>query len=372
MTVSVTRSAKSRFPHSGVYVKSTGHSRPAPSPPAAFEDRDLQTISVILPNYNHGSELHTSLLATASQTRPADEIIVIDDASTDGSVAIIKGLARRFPNIRLLRNVENCGVSKTVSRGLAAARGDYVVMASADERMLPTMIERLSAAARAFPTARMIASSYTQWWPDRDEIRVHGRDSELGPWFLSSPEAAYLSPERLHELLRSSFVWLAINTAMFARSALVEVGGYDPALRWHGDWFVSYAIAFRYGVVFVPESLALFRESKRSYSAAGMLDPRQQRAVALAIQRKLRDSQFVDLYRALKRSPMAMSTFVRPTILALIGRPAMYPMLLAILRWWVVQVMRGRRPAVWARLLHGGRLPGPPALPRTGEVCTSK
>jgi glycosyltransferase involved in cell wall biosynthesis len=327
----------------------------------------VPSISVILPNYNHGTELHTSLLAAATQTLPADEIIVIDDASTDSSIAIIEGFAERFPNIRLLRNAERRGVSTTVSRGLAEARGDYVVMASADEKMLPTMIERLSAAADCFPAARMIVSSYTQWWPERDDIQVHGPDSELGPWFLSSPEPAYLSPERLHELLKRSFVWLGINTAMFARAALVEVGGYDPALRWHSDWFASYAIAFKYGVVVVPESLALFREAEGSYSAVGMRDRRQQQAVVLAIQRKLKDPRFAYFYHAIKRSPMAMSPFMRPTLRALITQPSMYSMMLAVVPWWLRQVMRGRRPAAWARLLHRGRLPGPNIVRPAGE-----
>ncbi len=325
----------------------------------------MPSVSVILPNYNHSKELRISLLAAATQTRSADEIIIIDDASTDASLSVIEGFAGRFSNIRMLRNSERCGVSKTVSRGLAEARGDYVVMASADEKMLPTMIERLLAAARAFPQARMITSSYTQWWPERDEVCVHGRDSENGPWFLGTSEPAFISPERLHQLLRLSFVWFGINTAMFDRSVLVEVGGYDPDLRWHSDWFVSYAIAFKYGAVVVPESLALFREAEHSYSAVGMRDARQQRDVALAIQRKLRDPQFDYFYRAVMRSPAVISTFLRPTLLALPRHPSMYPMLLAILRWWFLEVMHGRRPGAWARLLHGGKMPQP-VLPPDG------
>lgn len=319
----------------------------------------MSTISIILPNYNHGKELHTSLLAAATQNVAADEIVVVDDASTDSSVEIIEQFAARFPAIRLLRNTERGGVAKAVSRGLEAARGDYVVMASADEKMRPIMIESLSVAARAFPTAKMITSTYTQWWPERDEIREHGPDSELGPWFLTSPKTTFISPQNLHALLRRSFVWLGVNTAMFSRSALVEVGGYDPALRWHGDWFLSYAIAFKYGVVVVPRSLALFREAGGSYSALGMRDPKEQRGVALAIQRKLMEPRFNYFHRAAMRSPVVMSTFMRQTILGLIAHPSMYPMLLAILRWWALEVLRGRRPGAWARLLHGGSLPKP-------------
>ncbi len=322
----------------------------------------MSTVSIIMPNYNHGKELHVSLLAAATQSVAADEIIVVDDDSTDASVEIIEQFATHFPNVRLLRNAEHAGVAKAVSLGLEAARGDYVVMASADEKMLPTMIENLSAVSRRFPAAQMITSAYTQWWPERNEIRVHGPDSELGPWFLPSPDPSFIAPEQLHRFLRRSFVWLAVNSAMFSRASILEAGGYDPALRWHSDWFLSYAIAFKYGVVVVPKSLALFREVGESYSRKGMRDPQQQRDVAMAIQNKLLEDRFNYFRRAAMRSPVIMSTFMRQTILGLMSRPSMYPMLRAILRWWVLEVVRGRRPGAWARFLHGGSLPKPKAV----------
>ena len=88
------------------------------------------TLSVVLPNYNHAKFIGRALAALLGQERAADEIIVIDDGSTDDSVAVIERIAATAPAIRLLRNPNNVGVIPTLQRGLEAARGKYVYFAA--------------------------------------------------------------------------------------------------------------------------------------------------------------------------------------------------------------------------------------------------
>ena len=83
------------------------------------------TLSVILPNYNHAKFVGCALMALVAQERAPDEIIVIDDGSTDDSVAVIERLAAGAPTIRLLRNDRNIGVITTLQRGLREARGTH-------------------------------------------------------------------------------------------------------------------------------------------------------------------------------------------------------------------------------------------------------
>src|SRR5258708_21326797 len=95
------------------------------------------TLSVVLPNYNHAKFIGRALAALLGQERAADEIIVIDDGSTDDSVAVIERIAAAAPAIRLLRNPSNVGVIPALQRGLEAARGKYVYFAAADDWVLP-------------------------------------------------------------------------------------------------------------------------------------------------------------------------------------------------------------------------------------------
>src|ERR1700688_3595306 len=95
------------------------------------------TLSVVLPNYNHAKFVGRALAALLGQERTADEIIVIDDGSTDDSMAVIERIAAAAPAIRLLRNPNNIGVIPTLQRGLEAARGKYVYFAASDDWVFP-------------------------------------------------------------------------------------------------------------------------------------------------------------------------------------------------------------------------------------------
>jgi glycosyltransferase involved in cell wall biosynthesis len=95
------------------------------------------TLSVVLPNYNHAKFVGRALAALLGQEHAADEIIVIDDGSTDDSVAVIERIAAAAPTIRLLRNPSNIGVIPTLQRGLEAAHGTYIYFAASDDWVFP-------------------------------------------------------------------------------------------------------------------------------------------------------------------------------------------------------------------------------------------
>ena len=85
------------------------------------------SVSVIVPVYNHAALLQRSLEALAAQTKMPDEIIVIDDASSDCSHEVAKEFAARLSSCaryKVLRNDTNLGVNRTLNRGLTIAAGE--------------------------------------------------------------------------------------------------------------------------------------------------------------------------------------------------------------------------------------------------------
>src|SRR4051812_43020886 len=76
------------------------------------------TLTVVVANYNHGRFLPRCLAAIAAQTRAPDEVLIVDDASTDDSLTVISAFETRLPGFRLIRRENNCGVVATLNEGL--------------------------------------------------------------------------------------------------------------------------------------------------------------------------------------------------------------------------------------------------------------
>jgi len=305
--------------------------------------RPGMTITVFIPNYNHAHLIAGALNSVAVQTRQPDEVIVVDDASTDRSIDVIESFAARLPQMRLLRNPKNLGVCATVNRALWEARSSHIACLSADDWLEPNFIERTADTMARFPAARLCISQCVRYVEATKELVPHGTDSELGCWFAPNGPA-FFAPDQFLALLDRGFVWLPLIGAVVERDLFRAVGGCDPALAWHADWFALYAIAVRHGFAVVPEPLSIFRVAAASYSGKGMRDPKKQRAVCMAMYDKLKSAEFRDLYEAMRRHPAGLSPFMHDFILGLAARPGEWGFLAPILLWWVEEVMHGRRP----------------------------
>jgi len=111
--------------------------------------------SVIVPNYNGVRHLPTVLAALHNQTFRDFEIVVIDDASSDSSVALVE---RDYPGVRLLVNRANLGFVRSCNVAADAAHGRYLVLLNSDTEPEPGWLAALAHAIVAHPEAAVIAS----------------------------------------------------------------------------------------------------------------------------------------------------------------------------------------------------------------------
>src|SRR5262245_2091925 len=100
-------------------------------------------LSVVIPNYNDARYLPRSVGALLNQCVLPREIIVLDDASTDESVAVVRTLSRRSPLIRLIRNERNLGCCATINRGAELTRGRFLFLGAAADFVLPGFVDKL-------------------------------------------------------------------------------------------------------------------------------------------------------------------------------------------------------------------------------------
>lgn len=112
-------------------------------------------VSVVIPNWNGLRHLPTCLDALRVQTYSGLEIIVADNASHDGSQAII---ASRYPEVCLIRLPENRGFTGACNAGIGVAKGEYVILLNNDTQAEPNWIDEVAAAFARHPDAGMVAS----------------------------------------------------------------------------------------------------------------------------------------------------------------------------------------------------------------------
>ncbi|MFZ5723709.1 MAG: glycosyltransferase [Pseudomonadota bacterium] len=104
-------------------------------------------VSVVMATYNGKRYLAEQLDSIANQTRRPDELLIIDDASSDGTPEFLAAWARDKPWARIERNPENLGINGTFYRLLTESRGKHVFIADQDDVWLPGKIERMLASA---------------------------------------------------------------------------------------------------------------------------------------------------------------------------------------------------------------------------------
>lgn len=121
--------------------------RPAPTRPL---------VSVVIPCFDYAAYVRDAVESALAQEGVEVEVIVVDDCSTDDSVAVVRACAERDARVRLIAQPVNRGAVETFNAGLAEVRGEYVVRLDADDLLTPGSLARAVALAEAFPEVGLV------------------------------------------------------------------------------------------------------------------------------------------------------------------------------------------------------------------------
>jgi len=105
------------------------------------------SVSVVIPAYNAEETIERAVTTVINQTRPPLEVIVVDDASKDGTREVVRRLAKADPRVKLLENQANRGPSGSRNRGFQAAQGEWIAIQDADDAWVETRLELMLDAA---------------------------------------------------------------------------------------------------------------------------------------------------------------------------------------------------------------------------------
>ncbi|HWF49607.1 MAG TPA: glycosyltransferase family 2 protein [Solirubrobacteraceae bacterium] len=113
-------------------------------------------VTVVIPCFNYGHYLPRCIDTILEQPDVTADVLIVDDASTDGSGDVAERLAGERPRVRVIRHARNAGHIATYNDGLAEVTGDYVVLLSADDLLTPGSLARSTSLLEAHPTVGMV------------------------------------------------------------------------------------------------------------------------------------------------------------------------------------------------------------------------
>jgi glycosyltransferase involved in cell wall biosynthesis len=208
---------------------------------------DKATVAVIITTFNHARFLAEAIESIRAQTRAANEIIVVDDGSTDDPASVVG----HFPNVKLIRQ-DNRGPSAARNTGLRHCDATYVTFLDADDRFLPVAIESGLSCITGRPRCAFVYGGY----------RLISEDGHpIGPdQFNPINGDAHLA------LLHANLI-VAHDAVLYRRDRLLEVNGFDELLRRGEDYDLYLRLVKDWPIGSHPEAVVEYRRHGSNVSS---------------------------------------------------------------------------------------------------------
>lgn len=191
-------------------------------------------VSILITTYNVGPYIGSTVDAALAQTYPGCEVIVVDDGSTDDTLAVLAGYGDR---IRVLQQPNSGGPARPRNVGVAAALGEVLAICDGDDCLAPDAVAGAVAALEAVPEAALVWGDFVyddatgrrhgrRWSEEYTSFRAHLEAAPVdGCWVLPA-KAAF--PQLLNGL------FIGTSSVVVRRRVLEEAGPFDEALP-NGD-----------------------------------------------------------------------------------------------------------------------------------------
>jgi GT2 family glycosyltransferase len=188
----------------------------APPPRLNLQPGEPPRFSVVIRAYQAAASIGAAIASALAQTRPAHEVIVVDDGSTDD---LARALSEFRHQITLIRQ-DNSGAASAANTGLASASGDFLALLDADDVFGPRRLEALGDLAAARPDLDLLSAE--------TELVLNGR--VVGHFHTATP---FVVSQQRTGILRNCFVGC---TPAARISRLRKIGGFDETMLVASDW----------------------------------------------------------------------------------------------------------------------------------------
>lgn len=200
--------------------------------------------SVIVPLYNKAPYVKKALESICAQTYKDFELVIIDDGSTDDSLAVVNDFVREVYGVKcMVYSQANAGVAAARNNGVTKSKGEYVCFLDADDWWEPTYLEEMDRLIMEYPEAGLYATNYVYYKPGKTHVAL-----KLERGYINYPEAY------LHSVAMP--VWT--GAACMPRRVFDEMGGFPVGIKLGEDFLLWAKTALHYPVAFCEKALTYY------------------------------------------------------------------------------------------------------------------
>ncbi|MCD6393162.1 MAG: glycosyltransferase family 2 protein [Planctomycetes bacterium] len=195
------------------------------------------TVSVVIPAYNAGEYLGRALDSVLAQTRPAEEIIVVDDGSTDNTADVAQGYGDK---VRFIRQ-ENTGASVARNTGIEAATSEWIAFLDADDEWLPQKLKLQTEHLRRNPELVWTTGNFIRCYCDTNR-----RENDLKGERLEKAKAILGEKEYFKTYFQAyqAYAKGCTDTVLVKRDALFAAGLFAPGQLRINDYDMWLRVAY--------------------------------------------------------------------------------------------------------------------------------
>ena len=209
------------------------------------------TFTVVIPLYNKEREIEATLRSVLAQNRQPEEIVVVDDGSTDRSAEVVRRIGS--PLVRLIQQ-PNAGVSAARNRGIAEARNSHIALLDGDDGWEPGYLAAMERLIDDYPDCGLYCAGFT----------------------IESHDGCFPAPGLDRRGVVDNFFrdsahrYIAIPSAScIPRRVFDTIGGFPVGMKIAEDLYLWIEIARRYRVCYTPERLVRYSRVASNRSASG-------------------------------------------------------------------------------------------------------
>lgn len=199
-------------------------------------------VSAVITAYNSEAFIAEAINSVLKQSRVVDEIVVVDDGSTDGTRRIVAEFADQ--GIKFVQQ-QNMGAGGARNKGIRETSGEFIAFLDADDMWLENKTRLQVNYLTAHPEAGLV-SGFAHWWNiAKKTVRISGE-----------------VPKNMHTLRREILVHNILGNpsmVMVRRAALAETGLFSENIRWGQDWDLWIRMVARFDAAVIPKPVTIYR-----------------------------------------------------------------------------------------------------------------